>query len=404
MNKIKTKLKFREIKTRLENVLAENEDWLCELALKIHQEPEISFNEYKTSDLLVCQLLNNGFKVKTRLAGLPTAFLGISRKDKSHPAIGFLAEMDALSGLGHACGHNLIAVSSLGASIVLRKAFPSLKGSIELIGCPAEERGGGKVIMNNAGVFDHLDFAMLIHPSNRTEIYKLSLALVEIELVFIGKSSHASAAPEKGINALDALVQTFNSVNSLRSRLSGHSRINGIITDGGKAPNIIPDRARAEFWVRDESLDRALEYAEMVANSARASALAIGAKARVKIRQELAYAPFVPNRTAGAVLWEIYERIGIKLEQGDEKAEMGSTDLGNLSWRVPALHPTIAITPGREVAPHSVEFARASASKQGLEAMKKAILAMALMGYRVMTDSNLRKKMKAELREKRKLK
>jgi metal-dependent amidase/aminoacylase/carboxypeptidase family protein len=142
----------------------------------------------------------------------------------------------------------------------------------------------------------------------------------------------------------------------------------------------------------------------MVANSARASALAIGAKARVKIRQELAYAPFVPNRTAGEVLWEIYERIGIKLEQGDEKAEMGSTDLGNLSWRVPALHPTIAITPGREVAPHSVEFARASASKQGLEAMKKAILAMALMGYRVMTDSNLRKKMKAELREKRKLK
>lgn len=381
--------------------MAREQNWLGKLALDLHRHPELSFQERRTSEQLIKNLVKNGFQVRRNLAGLETGFRAFSQYGPAHPAVAFLAEMDSLAELGHACGHNLIAVSSLGAGIILRQAFPELQGAIEVIGCPAEERGGGKVILDNAGVFEHLDFAMLIHPSHRTEIYKLSLALVEVELLFLGKSAHASAAPEKGINALDALLQTFNSVNALRSRLTGYARINGIITEGGKAPNIIPDRARAEFWVREETLNQAVEYAEMVVNLAQASAQALGAKLKARIRKELAYAPFLPNRAAGKILRQIYEELGIKIEQGDERAEMGSTDLGNLSWKVPALHPTIAIA---SALPHTPEFARASGSEQGLKAMRKAILAMAMIGYRVMTDSELRKKMKAEWRESRKLK
>jgi amidohydrolase len=296
--------------------------------------------------------------------------------------------------LGHACGHNLIAVSSTVAAVILRKAFPRLKGSIEVIGCPAEERGGGKIILDNSGVFDHLDFAMLVHPSDRTEIYKLSLALIEINMEFIGKASHAAASPEKGINALDAAIQTFNAVNALRSRLTGFARVNGIITEGGKAPNIIPDCAKVEFWVRDDSLSKAGELADLVAKAGRASAKAVGAKAKIKIGRKLAYAPFLPNRVAGGILWQIFEKLGVKIEQGDEKAEMGSTDVGNLSWKVPALHPALAISRSPV---HSIDFAKAAASGKAIKLMEKAALAMSILGYRVMTEPEFRKEMKAEL-------
>ena len=335
---------FEKLKSRLQKALEYEEEELFKLARKIHLLAELSFEEHKTSELLINYLAQRGFKIKRSLCGLKTSFWAYSSFKARSPAVGFLAEMDALPELGHACGHNLIAVSSAGAGVILRKAFPKLKGSVEIFACPAEERGGGKIIMNRAGVFDHLDLAMLVHPSDRTEIFKLSLALVEVELEFIGRSAHASACPEKGINALECAIQTFNLVNAFRSQLGPYARINGIIKEGGTAPNIIPERARVEFWVRDLTLEQALKIAEMVVQAGKSSAKALGAKLKAKINRKNAYAPFLPNRTSGELLWEIFEKLGVKVEQGDEKAELGSTDLGNLSHRVPALHPTIKIS------------------------------------------------------------
>jgi amidohydrolase len=388
----------KPILSKLEMTLAREKKSLDRLALGMHRNPETAFREFKTSENLTRFLRENGFKVVKGIAGLETSFRAVSEKRKLKPAVGFLAELDALPGLGHACGHNLIAGAGITAAVILRKAFPDLEGSIEVIGCPAEERGGGKVILNNAGAFDHLDFAVAVHPGNRTEIYKLSLALVAVSLEFRGKPSHAAAAPEKGINALDALIQTFNAVNIMRRRLGRFARVNGIITDGGQAPNIIPDRAAAEFWVRDDRMELALAHANMVRGAARSAAKVLGAKVKVKIEDKFAYAPFLPSRAAGKIFWEIFEGLGIKVEQGDEKSEMGSTDLGNLSWNVPALHSTIKIS---EHLPHSPEFAKAAGSRHGMEMMNKAGLAMAALGYLVMTDPKLRREMKDELERSR---
>ena len=391
-------MKLERIKNLLQKALLQEEKSLFELGRKIHLLSELSFEEYKTSQLLIDYLSQNGFQIEPGLAGLKTSFRAYSRVKSKSPAVGFLAEMDALPELGHACGHNLIAISSVGAGVILRKAFPHLAGSIEVFGCPAEERGGGKIIMNRAGVFDHLDLAMLVHPSDRTEIFKLSLALVEVELEFIGRSAHASANPEKGINALECAIQTFNLVSAFGSQLGASARINGIIKEGGTAPNIIPERARVEFWVRDLTLEQALKIAEMVVQAGRSSARALGAKLKAKINRKNAYAPFLPNRTAGKLLWEIFEKLGVKVEQGDEKAELGSTDLGNLSHRVPALHPTIKIS---SAPPHSPGFAVASGDQNSFAIMKKAILGMAILGYQVLTDGNLRREMKKELKQSR---
>ena len=391
-------MEHKAILSKLEKSMAREKKQLDRLALQMHRNPETAFQEFNTSESLIRYLRKNGFATVTGLAGLETSFRATSEKKNPKPAIGFLAELDALPELGHACGHNLIAGAGITAAVMLRKAFPGLEGSIEVIGCPAEERGGGKVILNNAGVFDHLDFAIAVHPGNRTEIYKLSLALVAVSLEFKGKSAHAAAAPEKGVNALDALIQTFNAVNVLRRRLGRFARINGIITEGGKAPNIIPDRAAAEFWVRDDRMDLALSHANMVRSAARAAAKVVGAKVSAKIHDKLAYAPFLPSRAAGAIFWRIFEELGLKVEQGDEKAEMGSTDLGNLSWNVPALHPTIKIS---DHLPHSPEFAKAAGGRHGMEMMSKAGLAMAALGYLVMTDPELRQEMRAELERSR---
>lgn len=383
-----------EIRQELAKTLSREGKQLHRLALTMHGRPETAFKEFETSKLLIRYLRKKGFKVETGLAGLQTGFRAVSMKSKSKPAIGFLAELDALPELGHACGHNLIAGASVAAAIILRQTFPDLAGSIEVIGCPAEERGGGKVILNNAGVFDDLDFAVAVHPNNRTEVYKLSLALIEVKLEFIGKSAHAAAAPEKGINALDAAIQTFNALNVLRRRLGRFARINGIITEGGKAPNIIPDRAAAEFWVRDDRMDKALSHAVLVKKTAQAAAKSVGGKVIVKINRGMAYAPFLPSRRAGEIFWRVFDGLGVKVNQGDEKSEMGSTDLGNLSWKMPALHPTIKIC-GH--APHSTGFAKAAGGRRGLAMMDKAGLAMAMLGYMVMTDPELRREMKQEL-------
>ena len=214
----------------------------------LHANPELAYEERQAAELLTDILEQHGFTVQRGVANLPTAFTGLA--GSGAPRIAFLAEYDALPGLGHACGHNLIGTASLGAALAVRSVLDRVAGSVLLVGCPAEEKGGGKIALVEAGIFAGTDAAMLVHPSNRTEMVKLALGMRELMVEFFGKASHAAAAPDQGVNALDAAVLAYAGIGVMRQQVRSDARIHGIITHGGQAPNIIPEYAAARYYVR----------------------------------------------------------------------------------------------------------------------------------------------------------
>jgi amidohydrolase len=359
------------------------------LASSIHERPETAYEERFASRALADFLSGYGFKISRGVVGLETAFVAEKRERKRRPCLAFLAEMDALPGMGHACGHHLIAGSSAGAAAVLARVMPSPPGSIKVIGCPAEELGGGKIIMAREGAFKGIDAALIVHPDRRTEVYKRALGVVEVELVFKGRAAHASAEPERGINALDAVIQTFNAVNAMRQQLPDKSRVHGIITHGGVAPNIIPERASAVFLARGITAAETFELAEKVKSCARGAAKATGAKLRGRIVKEKFYAPYAGNRALGEVFWRALERIGVEVEQRPEDEGMGSTDVGNVSLHAPVLHPLMKV-PGATESVHTREFAKVSGGRGGRTMLGRAIRALALTGAAVLLDEKLR--------------
>ena len=394
-------IRSAELEPRVQQATRQLAPQLAALAGKIHDHPELAFAEHQASAWLQEFLQGQGLVVESGLAGLPTAFRAYSRRGKRSPAVAFLAEMDALAGLGHACGHNLIGAGSAGAAAVLRRVLPEAPGTVMVIGCPAEEFGGGKVKLAGAGVFDHLDAALLVHPAILTEVYKLSLGLIEMELTFTGRAAHAAAEPHRGINALDAVIQTFNSVNAYRQKMPERARVHGVISEGGQAPNIIPARASARFLARGTTMTETREVAARVLACARGAAQATGARLRARVFSKEAYEPFVPNRALGRVFERTLGRLHIPIQQGPEDKELGSTDVGNVSQRAPTLHPTLAIR-GADAACHSPGFALAARSEAGMEMMLQAVQALALTGAEVLLNPKLRREMREEFRAQRK--
>jgi len=287
-------MKYKMLPVKLTNKILKETDSILpgawKLASDIFANPELAFNEHFASSSLQDYLLEFGFKIEKSVGGLDTAFSAVLKGTKTRPCLGILAEMDALPQIGHACGHHLIAAGSAGTAAVLARSLSPLSGSIKLIGCPAEEHEGGKIILEREGVFDGLDAALIVHPDKRTTVFKRSLGVVNIGLTFKGKSAHAAAEPEMGINALDAVIQTFNSINALRQQLPEHVRIHGIITDGGIAPNIIPESAHAEFMARGLTIRETLEVADKVVSCAKGAAESSGTKIRVKLDKDQMYA------------------------------------------------------------------------------------------------------------------
>jgi amidohydrolase len=237
-----------EAKARIAAEVGRLHSRFIDMSHQLHSNPELAFEEYKAAELLTNELEEQGFDVQRGVAGLDTAF--VATYGSGEPVVALLAEFDALPKIGHACGHNLIATWGVGAGIALRRALPDIQGTINVIGTPGEEGGGGKVIMAKEGVFAGLDAAIMMHPRDVTYLDRGSLAVTPYEIEFFGKSAHASSAPEKGINALDALLQVFFSVNALRQAFRPHTRIHGVITKGGDAANVIPDYTSADFLVR----------------------------------------------------------------------------------------------------------------------------------------------------------
>jgi amidohydrolase len=351
----------------------------------LHQHPELAYEEREAARYLTAVLRGRGFDVLDGAGGLPTAFLAGVAGRPGGPTVALLAEYDALPGLGHACGHNLIAASSVGAALALQPLLPDLAGRVAVIGCPAEEKGGGKIALVKAGVFAGVDATLLVHPSNRTELFKCALAMRALHVEFFGKSSHAAAAPHLGVNALDAALLSFTNVNALRQHLREDARIHGIITHGGQAPNIVPDYAAARFYVRALDLEYLHELQRRVVACFEAAAQATGAKAAIHEEGE-EYHPMRLNRTLGQLFRANLERLDERVDQTPEDQELGSTDVGNVSQVVPTLQPTVALTDRPEVVCHTAAFAQAAGGPAGDRALLVAAKALAMTAYDLLTD------------------
>lgn len=361
---------------------------LVEISTRIHQTPEICFEEHKAAALLIAELEKNGFEVERNTAGLSTAFRAVAKSQKEGPVIAFLAEYDALPEIGHACGHNIIGTASLGAGIAIKSILEKTGGTVYVIGTPAEEGGGGKIIMAEKGAFDGIDISLMIHPLNKTFTFLPSLAVQTLELVFHGKAAHAAACPEEGINALDAAVQTYTAINALRQQLSDDVRIHGIISDGGSASNVIPDRAALEYGVRTKDQAYLGPLLDKVKACAEGAALATGASLSVNIGQ-VAYDSIKNNPPLEDAIRKNLEALGINIDVLETTSGgIGSVDIGNISRMMPAAHPFISICE-EDIRLHTNPFRDAAISKRGQEMMVKGAKMLAYTAADLYLDTEL---------------
>ena len=363
-----------ELKRKVKDSVESQKQQLIQLSLNIHDNPELGFKEEKASAWLTSYLEDNGFHVERGIAGLPTAFR--ATYGQGRPKIALLAEYDALPKIGHGCGHNIIGVSAAGAAVASKSVIDKLGGSIVVMGTPGEESFGGKIDMVKAGAFKEIDVAMLVHPEVRNMPTEEALACSSLEVEFFGRPAHAASQPHKGINALDAMILAFTSINSLRQHIRGDARIHGIITDGGEAPNIVPAHSAAVFLVRAPDNDYLAELKDKVLNCFAGASVASGARLEYSWRDRT-YAPLTSNMTLAELFKQNLESLGRQVETCDPRLGLGSTDMGNVSQVVPSIHPTIAIAP-REVLIHTPEFAAATVSEAGHSGLLDAAKAMAM--------------------------
>ena len=361
----------------------------------IHHNPEIAYEEHRAVEWLTTLLRGQGFEVEIGVADTPTAFVA-TRRSAEGPAVAFLAEYDALRGLGHGCGHNLIATASTGAGIALAGLLDHHPGRVVVIGTPAEEGGGGKIRLIQGGIFQSVDAAMMFHPDARTQVSHWALAVTHLIFEFTGKAAHASGDPEKGINALDAFVMAYNGISMLRQHVREGARMHGFLKEGGTAPNIVPERTSGEFLVRARDREYMEELVQKVKNIFQGAALATGCSVKLSIEGD-PYEDMRNNDVLARLFEENLRRLGVQPVEPVPWENAGSTDMGNVSHVVPALHPTLAITPP-EVATHSQAFVQASDSLRGYQAMIDAAKALAMTGADLLLDPALVDQAKAEFR------
>jgi amidohydrolase len=375
----------REVEA-LEASLNETSDYIA-------NNPELGNQEFKALEKLTSLLKNHGFSIETNLINKPTAFRATYISKKPGPSVAYLCEYDALPDIGHGCGHNMIGTMSCGAAIALSKVLNMIGGKIVVLGTPAEETNGAKVDMAEKGIFEGIDVAMILHPDDKNHESGLSLAMDAIQFDFKGKSSHAAASPHEGINALDAVILTFTGINALRQHITSDARIHGIIKEGGKAANIIPDRAIAQFYVRAGKKKYLKELAEKIKDIARGAALMTGAALDIS-NYEISYDNMNTNRILSDCFTENLKHIGIT-DVHSARSSYGSIDMGNVSNVVPAIHPYISISDTPLVA-HTTEFRDATLTSKAHMALIKGASALALTGYDIITDQELLLRIKDE--------
>lgn len=368
---------------------------LSELSRRIHANPEVGFQETKAVAWLTEYLAKNGFSIQRGTCGLPTAFQACYGEGK--PVVAILAEYDALPEFGHACGHNIIAASAAGAGIASKPVIYQLGGSLVILGTPAEEIYGGKAIMAKRGAFNNIDIAMMVHPGIYNTATTRALACQTLDVEFFGKASHAAARPEAGINALEAMIQSFSAINSLRQHIKSQARIHGIITDGGKAANIVPAHTAGNFIVRAEDDTYLEKLKQKVLNCFQGAATATGARLEYRWG-EAKYAAMRSNLTLAQLFKENMELLGRRVSLTDPDSAFGSTDMGNVSQLVPSIHPEVAIAP-ESISVHSPEFALAAASETGIQGLLDGAKAMAMTVVDLIANPEILNSIKEEFRQ-----
>lgn len=375
------------LKTRVAARVDARAGELERLSLEIHARPELAFEERFAAGALADHVEREGVHVTRGAGGVGTAFL--AEVGSGRPAIALCAEYDALPGVGHACGHNVMGTACVGAFLALRDVVDGIPGLVRLIGCPAEERGNGKVRLIEAGLFRDTDAALMYHAGDHDELDPLMLALVGLELEVRGKAAHAAAEPHAGVNALDGLLLGWSAMSALRLVVRSDSRIHGIITDGGQAPNIIPERAAARLMVRSPENAYLEELRARVLGCFSGAATATGAEIHA------AWSEITESVTTSAPLAEAFaanaEALGRTVPRRRPGHTHGSTDMGNVSTLVPTIHPILSITDD-PAAGHSHAFAAAAARPRALETMRLAAKALAMTAIDVLTDPALPKR------------
>lgn len=361
---------------------------MVELSKKVHGFSELAFNEHLSSAELEDVLEKYGFEVQRGIGSLPTAFKAVYKGKSAHPCIAFLAEYDALPGIGHGCGHNLIAPQSVFAAIALTKVLKDIDGTIVVMGTPAEETGGGKIILINEGAFDDIDYSIMAHPASINEVGRKGRAITGIHIEYFGKSAHSSA-PEFGVNALSAVINTFTSIDLMRQTLPEGISTNGIILQGGKADNIIPDYASCQFTVRASTRDDLLIALEKIKGVVKSSELLTGAVGKVEI--EPIYAERYPNMIMEMRYKKHMEFLGEEVRVASPIGKFGSSDIGNVSLRMPIIHSYFKINEV-VVNAHSKEFTKSAISDNAFSGMIKSCKAIAMLGSDIMVDKAFREK------------
>ena len=366
---------------------------LVAVSHQLHAHPELSWHEQRSAAMLAGALDRGGLRTETSAYGLPTSFAG--RAGAGGPLVVICCEYDALPGLGHACGHNVIAAAGLGAGLALARLAGQLGGRVTVLGTPAEERGGGKILLVRRRAFADAEAALLAHPASEEIVMPPINANTTIEVVMLGRAAHASMHPEQGVNALDALVLGYMGVAALRQHLVPTDKVHGVITDGGSSPNVVPDQAAGRFMVR--SADRAglgpLRRRVLACFQAGADAAGAGMRSRT-VGPE--YAELWHNLPLAAA-WEA-NAVRLGRRPGRPGAvpptAAGSTDMGNVSQVVPAIHPKLAISPP-DVAQHSPGFAVWAARPAADRAVIDAAKALAMTTIDVWLRPELRAAMRA---------
>ena len=368
-----------------------------QLALDIHANPEVSNYEFFACARLSGQLKKEGFEVAVDVAGHRTGFTGVYKAAKPGPVLVFLAEYDALAGLGHGCGHNLFGPTSLLAAAALKQVIDQVGGEVRVYGTPGEEggeNGSAKGSFVREGLFKDVDAALCVHPGDKHEASGKNLACAPVNIEFWGKPAHAAAAPEQGINALDALILTYNGINALRQHVTPDVRIHGIVTSGGDAPNIVPAYAAAKFFLRAATVPKLEALYQRVEKIVEGAALMTGAKGKLQPSQNRVD-NMVPTPSFDAVYGKELAGLGETMLPPDEGCGIGSSDVGNVSQAVPTIQPTICITDG-PTPWHTEQSKAASKSEKGLASIALGAKALALTALDLIEDPALLTAVKAD--------
>ena len=360
---------------------------LIELSHSIHAQPELAYEEHFAHQCLTKTLSEKGLEVEKGAYELDTAFE--ANAGSSGPIIALLCEYDALPGIGHACGHNIIAAAGIGAGLAASEFTEPFNGRLRILGTPAEEGGGGKVKMLNKGAFDSVEAVLMIHPADADLPNISSLAVQQLKATYTGKAAHAAAAPEKGINALDGAVLGYMGVAALRQHIAPDERLHGIFTNGGQKANIVPETAEAIWYARSSTMERLENLKARLVETLYGGARSAGCDIQIEWVNE-PYAEVLDNTPLLEAYMKNSESVGRFIKAADDGGVVGSTDLGNVSHVVPSIHPMVKVAP-KGTAIHTVDFEKCAKSEEGDKGLLDSAKSLAMTVLDCWKDPSLLK-------------